>query len=222
MGYILDAIIVAIVVLCAVLAARKGFVRALIEFLGYILALVIAVGAAGVIADYTYENAIRPVVVEAIASNLTDSASGAVEELPDTIVSLIELAGVDVDAVTAAVGETAHETAVRVTDTAVKPITIGLVKSISILLISIVLFIVVSVVARMINSLFRGLIFGSANKILGAMLGGAKGVIYSAVFALLVSFIVSVSDSGFLIFTQDALESSYICKLILDFIAINF
>lgn len=222
MGYILDAIIIVVVVLCALIAAKKGFVRSLIEFVGYILAIVIAVGAAGVIADYAYENAVRPVVIEAIDSTLTDSSSNAIEGLPDSVVSLVELAGVDFDSVTASVGETAHEAAVRITDTAVKPITLGLINSIAILLIAIVLFVVVSLVARVLNSMFKGLIFGSANKILGAALGGAKGIIYAAVFSLLVSFIASVSSSDFLFFTEEALEGSYLCKFILDLIAVNF
>ncbi len=222
MGYILDAVIIAIIVLCAIIAAKKGFVRSLIEFIGYILALVIAVGAAGVVADYTYENAVRPVVIEAIGSTIEDSSSNAIDSVPDSVASLVELAGIDFGSISASVGETAYEAAARVTDTAVKPITVGLVNSIAILLISIVLFIVVGLVARMLNSMFKGVIFGSANKILGAALGGAKGIIFSAVFSLLVSFIVSVSSSDFMFFTQEALESSYLCKFILDLIAANF
>lgn len=222
MSLILDATIVAIVLICAIIAAKKGFVRALIEFVGYILAVVIAVSVGGIIADITYEKVLMPAVSDAIAQSISDTGSNTIENLPGSVVSIIELAGVDLEEINSSIGETADKTAIRITETAVKPIAIGLVKSISVIIIAVLLFIIVGLLAKALNAMFKGVIFGSANKLLGAILGCAKGLVFSAVFCLIVNFIASVTATDFFFFSTEAVEGSILGSYILNFISTIF
>ncbi len=222
MGIILDIIVIAIVVFSAIVAARKGFIRTLIELIGYVLAIVIAVGLSGVVADYTYENAIKPAAVSAITDVITEKGGEALDNVPDTIKSIAEIAGLNFEELNNSVDEAADETALRITETAIKPIAVSLVKSLSIVIITVILFIVVGFVAKFINSLFKGVLLGTANKTLGAVFGGAKGLVYSILLCVAVSFISSVSKSDFLIFSEDALNNSYFCKFMLDTLNISF
>ena len=68
--------------------------------------------------------------------------------------------------------------------------------------------------ARLVNKLFSFSILGKINRILGGILGVPKGILLSLAFCLLAVLIVTVCKDGFLIFTDEAIESSYIFKQI--------
>jgi len=70
MGIVLDLIILAIIGLCAFFAAKKGFVSTLLECVGFILAIILAVNLAGPIAAFTYDSAIKPSVVDSITESV--------------------------------------------------------------------------------------------------------------------------------------------------------
>ncbi len=222
MGVVLDIIVVGIVLLSAFMAAKKGFARTLVELVGYILAIVIAVGLSSVVADYTYDNVIKPAAVSAITDVVSEKGEDVLENIPSSIKSIAEMAGIDFKKIDKAVDESAENTAVRITETAIKPIASTLVKSLSIVIITVILFIVVGFLAKFINSFFKGVIFGTANKTLGAVLGGAKGLLYSVLLCVVISFIASVSKSDFFIFSPEAVSNSYACEFILDALNISF
>lgn len=222
MSFVLDAVVIALIAIFAIIAAKKGFVRSLIEFVGYILALIIAVTVSGALADLAYAQAVRPAVVDAVTSVLQNEGEAVYESIPGSVASIMELAGIDLDSISLAVGETADEAAARVADTVVKPLAVGIVKSLSIIIIAVILFIVVGILAKLINALFKGVLLGTANTVLGAVLGGAKGIIFAALFCVIVSFITSVSESDFLFFSREAIDSSFLCKYILQLISVTF
>lgn len=222
MGLVLDFIVIGIVVLCSIMAAKKGFVRTLIELIGYILAIAVAISFSGVVADFVFDKFIEPASVTAIADIIEDKGTQALESVPVFIKSITEKAGVNFAELENAVGTSSTETASEIVNTSLKPIAVSIVKSIAIVVLAVLLLIVVRFLARFVNSLFKGALLGSANKLLGAILGGAKGVIFAILFCVLVSFISSILKTDFLFFTQATIESSNICKLILHTLKITF
>lgn len=213
MNFVLDGIIIVIIAVCALLAAKKGFVRTLIEFVGFLAAIFLAFTLSSTVSGFVYDKTIRPAAETAIAAGIESSAEDAA--MPEFILTLAEKAGINEDMISTAVGINAEEIAKNVTETALMPLAINVIKFIAIIVIFVLLLIVVKIVARFLNSLFKGVLLGSANKALGAVLGGAKGAIYSVVFCIVASLIVSITKSGFLFITEDAIQNSYICKFIL-------
>lgn len=68
MKYILDLLIIALIIGCAVAGSRKGAVRMLITLVGYILAVMAAVFVSNVASEYVYENLVKPSVISVLES----------------------------------------------------------------------------------------------------------------------------------------------------------
>lgn len=220
MSFVLDAVILVIIAGCAFFAAKKGFVRTLIEFVGFLAAIFLAFTLSSAVSDFVYDKTIRPAAETAIAAGIESSAEDAA--MPEFILNLAGKAGINEEMISSAVGINAEEIAKNVTETALKPLAINVIKFISIILIFVILLIVVKILARFLNSLFKGVLFGTANKTLGAVLGGAKGIIYSVIFCVAASLIVSLTESGILFITDDSIQNSYICKFILSVLPFKF
>ena len=57
--------------------------------------------------------------------------------------------------------------------------------------------------------MFSFSLVGTANRVLGGIVGIPKGIIMAMVFCLVISLIVSFTTNGFLIFTDEAMEKSW-------------
>lgn len=68
MKYILDLLIIALIIGCAVAGSRKGAVRMLITLVGYILAVMAAVFVSNVASEYVYDNLVKPSVISVLES----------------------------------------------------------------------------------------------------------------------------------------------------------
>ncbi len=213
MSIILDLIVLAIVALFAFLSAKKGFVRTLIEIVGFVLVILFANSVSPMLSNATYDKLIEPAIIESVQNiNIEENANLITQvNLPD-FVSKILGEGIDLQAFQATVQENINngvESAVSSASQAViKPVVTGVITIIYALIIIVVLLIVVSFLATLINKLFSFSLIGKANKILGAVLGVIKGIIISAVFCSVVSLIVSLTPNGFLRFTPTAIISS--------------
>ncbi len=221
MGIILDIIILLIIGLCAFFAAKKGFITTLLECVGFILAIIIAVNIAGPIAGFTYDNAIKPSITEAISTSAADAGEDIFENMPGFVSSMLKTAGVEKDSVVLDIDESAEEAAVRISDTVVKPAAVSILRIIFTIPLFIILLILVKFLAKILNKIFSGAVLGGANKILGGVLGGAKGILYSVLFAFCALFIATIFADGILFFSRSAISSSFICKFILSIFSIN-
>ncbi len=216
MGIILDIIIVLIVGLCAFLSAKKGFVLTLIEVVGFVIAILIATNVSGPLAEVTYDKAIKPAVSDAIFDSFEIDTSNTFDEVPGFISSIIKSSGIDINSITSELGESAGETAARIADTTVRSSAIDILKALYTIPIFFILMFLVKILAKIINSLFTGVVLGGANKFLGCLLGGAKGVLYAALFSVLTFFLSSMFNDELLFFTKDAISDSHLCEYLLS------
>lgn len=93
MKYILDLLIIALIIGCAVAGSRKGAVRMLITLVGYVLAVMAAVFVSNVASEYVYDNLVKPTVISVLESK---AASLEEEYLSsDKINQIFEENGVD-------------------------------------------------------------------------------------------------------------------------------
>lgn len=93
MKYILDLLIIALIIGCAVAGSRKGAVRMLITLVGYVLAVMAAVFVSNVASEYVYDNLVKPSVISVLESK---AASLEEEYLSsDKINQIFEENGVD-------------------------------------------------------------------------------------------------------------------------------
>lgn len=227
MSYILDGIIILIILLGVFLSAKKGFVRTLIEVVGFVAAIVVAFTLSSPLANTIYDKMIEPSVVktvEAVATDGAENASAAVDAVWSKMPAFItesSFFNLSKDSITSTVqAETANgsaQLAQTVSDSFVAPAVTKLISVFISVILVIVLLFVVKILAKYLNKLFSFSIVGDINKTLGGLLGLVKGAAIAVIFCLVISLILSFTKNGFLIFTYDAINSSYIFKFLMGF-----
>jgi len=234
MSILIDLIVVAVIGIFVFISAKKGFVKTLIETVGFIAAIVIAFSVSGTVSEWAYTSYVEPAVVQAVEDKINSAVeeqkeklpegaqiSVGIEDLPDYIVENAEKLGVSLEAFEArgeeAVAEsieTAKETAVSI----VKPIATKVVAIIAFIVLAIVLIIVFKFLAKVLNKLFSFSIIGVANRVLGGVLGGVKGVVIVTIVCTVLAFIAGVSG-GFLIFTDDVINGTLLFKALANILS---
>ncbi len=225
MGILLDLIVLAIVALCAFLAMKKGFMKSALELVGFALAIFLSFSFSPKLADFTYGKFVKPAVVKSISDSIPDldtytqqgsDFAEAWSELPALVKSSAEKMGIDESSfsnIADTVNNTADSVAESITDNVVAPVANTVLSVLFEVLIFAVVSFAVKVVAVPINKLFSISFAGKLNKLLGALIGAGKGIVYAIVFCSAISAIVLFTKNGFFIFTPENLAASTLFKL---------
>ncbi len=222
MHIFIDLIVLAIIILNIVLSAKNGFVKTLIEVVGFILAILISSSIASPVASTVYDKAIEPAIVASVTENALntaeDASNGIWESLPSFLKNNAEDLGLTNDKITQAFeNETADNiknTATKVSQDAIKPIFVKIVGLAIYAILFTILLIVVKILAKLINKLFSFSIIGKINRTLGGILGFGKGVLVAIAVCMIISMIVSFTADGFLIFDKETINKTYIFNLL--------
>lgn len=218
MNLLIDLIVLLIIVFCVIISAKRGFVKVLVEVVGFVAAIFLTFTISTPLADITYDKIIEPPIIEAVADSAADTAEKDIWSLvPSAVSENAEKLGISVESFTQKVTSNISNGAQTAVKTAsqdiIKPVitkVLGLVYSVVILL---VLLFVVKFLAKFINKLFSFSIIGKANRVLGGIIGIPKGIIFAILFCMIVSLIVSLYGD-FLIFTVSNIEKTYIFRLL--------
>ena len=220
MSIILDLIVLAIIIITVLISAKRGFVRALIELLGFIAAVFISFTISTPLANTTYDKIIEPSIISTVTSAVDtaadNSAAAAVDsfwnEMPGWIKGGIEKAGISKESldgsITANIGNGVQSAVESASQNVIKPAVTSTLALIYQVMSLIVLMALVKPLAKLINKLFSFSVIGTANRVLGGVVGVPKGMIYAVAFCLLITLAVSFTQNGFLIFTGEAMEKS--------------
>ncbi|MCI8497435.1 MAG: hypothetical protein HFE85_04190, partial [Clostridiales bacterium] len=178
MGWIWDILLIVILVLSISFASRKGFIRTLIELVGYVVALVAAAYLGSLLAGFVFETFIRGGMISSIqeqieATGFTDIATGiqgAFEALPSFIADMVAMLGVTPATVAAQLapdGVTAQTIAASVVDTAVRPALGGILQSVFHVIVFVALLFVVRRIASISRIVNKIPLVGDLNIVLG-------------------------------------------------------
>lgn len=222
MSYLLDLIIVLIIAITVFLSAKKGFVRTLIEVVGLIAAIIVAFTFSTPVADSVYDKFVEPKIISTVeesfnntANTATDTVDAVWTKLPKfmTNSSFLNISKENVyEQIKTDTSATAATMADTVSNSFVKPVVTKFVSLLFSVISVVVLIFVTKFLAKYINKLFNFSIVGKINKTLGGIIGLFKGVAVAIIFCLVISLIMSFTKNGFLIFTNDTVNSSYLFK----------
>lgn len=227
MSFILDGIIVLILLVFIFLSAKKGFVYTLIEVVGFVAAIVISFTFSSPLATTMYDNIIEPSViktVESLANDGVTQAAGAVDAMWNKMPAFItesSFFNLSKDNICTTVqSQTANggaQLAQSISESFIKPIATKMISVLLSVILVVALLFIVKILAKYINKLFTFSIVGDINKTLGGLLGLVKGAAVAMVFCLVISLVLSFTKDGFLFFTYDAINSSYLFKFLMGF-----
>lgn len=212
MGLIIDLILFLIILFVVFLSARKGFVAVFVEIVGFILAFVLAFSLSTPISGYIYDKAIEPSIIEDAKDYTHETGNSFYDSLPDFITDNAEKIGITAQTFDSAVTsnmDSGVENATReASQTLLKPTVVKMLEIIVTLVLIFILMFVVKILAKWLNRLFSFSIIGKVNKILGAIAGIPKGIIFAALFCLIINFVLIFEADGFWIFTPKNLSAS--------------
>lgn len=226
MSYILDGIIVLIIAITVFLSAKKGFVRTLIEVVGLIAAIIVAFTFSTPVADSVYGKFVEPKIINTVeesfnntANTATDTVDAVWTNLPKFLTNSNFL-NVSKENVYEQIKTNSSATAATMADTLsnsfVKPVVTKFISLLFSVISVVVLIFVTKFLAKYINKLFNFSVVGKINKTLGGIIGLFKGVAVAIIFCLVISLIMSFTKNGFLIFTNDTVNSSYLFKFFME------
>lgn len=220
MGWILDLLIVGIIVLMMWQCARRGFVRTVIELIGYILSLVLAFTLSSVLANFVYKTFLRAALIKTVEGQLTAAASGNVggavtgifDNLPGVVSNAAAGFGVSRESVAqqieAKISQGAAEAAPAITDFIAQKILVSLLSMIFLFILFIAFMFIVRILAKIINKAFSIPVLGTANRLLGAGIGIFKGLVLVIVLTTVISLILPLTRDGIWFITPEAVDKS--------------
>lgn len=211
MSIILDIILIAVLVLFVVLAAKKGFAKSLLELIAVVLALFLAYQLSPAVSNGIYDTAVKDNAIEYMekqfeeidSSSSVKQAEVTLEAIPDFILSLASSAGIDTAGISKSVATelsgkfNPQDAAEKLEEKAVRPIVTGVLNIMIFLLLAVVLIIVLKILAGFIAKIFNVPFVGTLNKILGAVLGTIKGVAVLVFICTVLEFVFAGGDSEF-------------------------
>lgn len=220
MNIVLDLIVVAIVLITTLITMKKGFVKSILSLAGLVLTILIISTFGEMIASTVYSGFIEKGIVSSVESAITQqmesgeaAIDGIFDSLPSFIAKSAEKNGVGTESVMSEIskGKTPNDIALSVNNNIVKPLVLPLLLIIVDVVMFTVLMFVMKLLSKMICTLFKAPVLKSVNKFMGAILGVFKGLLISVIVCSMISFVVIYSFGGeFLIFTEEAIESSYL------------
>lgn len=222
MGILIDVIILAIIIFCVFLSAKKGFVRTAIEVAGFILAILISLAVSKPLSSFVYDKTVEPGVINAVSDASADSTKNAAnafwEKLPEFVKVNAQAEGITADTVSQRLTENSDggikAAAKTVSSNIIKPVFVSVISFAVSAVLFVILMIVVRFLARLLNKFFSFSIIGKMNSALGGAIGLIKGVLVATAVCMVISSVVSFTTNGFLIFTEDNIGKTYIFKFL--------
>lgn len=226
MSIILDLIVIAIIILMVLISAKRGFVRVAVEAVGFVAAIILSLSLSTTLADVTYQKAIEPAILSSVENATAETTSSAADDawnsLPELITKNADKFGISKDSITnditEDIGNSAIEIVTSISQNTIKPMAVGILKTLYSVILMLVLMIAVKFLARVINKLFSFSLVGKVNKALGGTFGAIKGIIIAWVFCAVISLLVSLTKNGIWIFNAENIENTIIFKLLTDVI----
>ena len=194
MNIVIDALLLCLLLGCTVWGLKKGFIKSLLGFIGYLLAAFLSSALSGVLAAFVYQTFLHGVFLEKVSSVLTETAAATAAEqaqalldsLPGFLSNALVNSGMTQDSLEATLAGSAQELAPVIVN-ALSPSVINLLRILFMILLFAVFMFLIRILVRMIASVFRLPVLRQVN----ALLGGAFGLFSGAIFAALLIVLVS-------------------------------
>lgn len=196
MTYLLDAVVIIIFLLCVFIGHKRGFIKTVTGIVAFLAALAVSALLSGPAAEFIYEKAVEPSIVETVNTQLEQSEGTAIESLdsayqslPAVVKNLLAQTGIEnVDDLSIRLPMGGNGTMGHSFASVIEPTLLPLLKSLCSLLLFLLIYIVVSIVLRALNIVAKLPLLKQVNKTLGLV----GGIISGALWALLAVTVIQV------------------------------
>ncbi len=208
-AFLLDACVILLVVIMIVFGMKKGFFASLIGLISSLLSVFAAALLTGPVSTFVYENAVHGMLQSNVAgyieSNVTLPAGAAVSQFIDAMVEALRgmsIPFINLGQVTAEdLGVNAasmEEVATNLVNNVIGPQVQALLNIVVFVVLFLILGILVRVVAKALSRTLNMLpLVGTANRLLGGVLGACKGIILCYLLVTVLKLLMNYFGTGF-------------------------
>ncbi|MBE6748657.1 MAG: CvpA family protein [Ruminococcaceae bacterium] len=209
MAYLLDLIFIGLAVALIVLAAKKGFIEALLDGFSAIIAGLFAYWFAEPASQFAYNsfvsNSIRNRLSNTLSgssyefSTLDESVPLLIEKIPESAINFASKFGFNINAVADSIIKSAPADKDALIETIMTNVTDKvmpqLTEAVTVVLLFIVFTLVLKFVIRLLNGVINRIpVIKETDKIFGAILGAVKAVVIILVVCTVLYFVASSSN----------------------------
>ena len=197
---VLDVLVLAIIVICAVAYWRRGFAAGFVKFLGTLVALVMSVILSGMLAPKLFEMVLQKPLTDKTLTLVEEQGISGVREVLSLVAGF--LPGEALDSAVASLGESMSEVSSSTAAMIVKDVIAPLVTPFIGMLVFLVCFFLLRFVLRILGKLLKGInnipVMGDVNKILGFAIGILIGIMNVFVLLCIIWGVDAVYGGGYL------------------------
>lgn len=202
-------------------AASCGFLRALIRFAGYILALMLSRFFAPMLAQGLYDHIVREILSRMLLRKMQsalNSGSELLGDVPESLLRMMDGAAVDTTSVT--MGSELTGVVDTLIDAALQQPILSLLSGVCFLFVFSLSMIGVRLASRLLRPITRLPLLGGLDTLLGGVLGVVQAAILLLLLALLAQILIALSGGGWPWLNEDVIEQSYVFRVFYRFLFI--
>lgn len=229
MSIILDVAVLVILFLAIFIGYKRGFIRTIINLIGYIAAAILAHLVSLPISQFIFNTFLRSKSVELIQNAISEHAGGqSVTELINTAFAAIPekintLAASYIGSMEEIKNNliqstpTTAEIAENVVDKVVAPISTMIIQTLAFIVLFIVFCIAVKLITKALKIIDKIPLIGSANAALGAVIGIVQAVVFLLIFTIVIAMIINLSGNQLEAINNSVIDQSYVFKIIYEY-----
>lgn len=216
-------IMAALLLLCYIsMSAKRGFASTVINFIGYVAALLCARVLSGMMAPALFTMGVRAGLLAKVQTALAEmpvsmefaqEAAVFLEALPAYVANLMSVGGFDTDKLLQMLTDFPQDAAAMLVDEILAPVIIGVISMVLFLILFSALMFVVHSVSRFFGEVRRIPVIGPLNSALGGVVGLLTGAICLYVIMVLLRFVLMITGDSLTFLNQGLLDQTYIYKI---------
>lgn len=228
MSYILDAVVLLIIVVSAIIGSKRGFVKTVIGMVCFLLIILLSFTLSSKSAGIIYDNFVEKKIVSSVSAKLDDAGyniiNGAVStttEIADIVDNAIESSSFfgmtpasqtseeEIQKeISSSKAKTSEELATELSQKIVKPPVTRILETVLFLILFVGLSLLVKPVTVVVCKMFTFSVIGKINKLLGFISGAFIGIVISVAFVNIVYNYVGMSQTEILGITNDTFDKT--------------
>jgi len=226
MPLILDGILMIMIFWTVYSAAKKGFVAAAIDLIGYVISLVGSWFVAKLASQWIFDAVLRPLVMDKVSDVLDeyftlDQLEGelekVLEELPSVLTNSINFELEDITARLRQSNGLGTDLVSGFTDAIVAPALIGVMQIIIFVLLFSILLFVVHLLSGLFQELHRLPVIGTANSLLGGAVGLVEVILLVFAFTTLLQLFFVLTGNSVSWLNSDTVRASNILSKLYEY-----
>lgn len=216
MNYAIDIILGAVLLIFIIRGHRKGFIRMLLETVGYIASAIASWFVSAKYSPVLYDTYLKAGVIKNIqnkigSSNALDTATAAFYSIPEKLRGIAEFLGMNVSNVLDGTEKEKLSSAEAIEKTVVGPIAVSILKILMFIAAMIICSIIIKSIIGIIGKATKLPVVKSADGLLGGLLGLVCGTIVVVLLAEVVFALSGMIDNEII---SSSINYSYVISFV--------